>query len=265
MSVTIVSCFYHIEKSKFNLFHYVTWMVNFFKIKTNKIIYTDKKTFNYLFSKINIENIKFIIYEIDDFKVSKDYTIEQWWEQYKMDPEQSYHSIELYKIWNEKSNFIKKSIEKNPFESDYFYYCDVGCFRDDKKIDNFINWPNIEKVKKKGIGDKFTILSVFPFTKDDLKYKDTDDLFKFLNINRLGGGIIGGSKEACLEWHQLFYKMMQTYFQNDKFAGKDQSIMASVYLKTFNTDKDKCEKLFNLVKVANPFCNPWFYLQDYFN
>ena len=154
-------------------------------------------------------------------------------------------------------------IEDNPFKSEYFYYCDVGCFRDDKKIAKYLNWPKIEKVKKKGIGDKFTILSVFPFTNDDLKYKDTEDLFKFLNINRLGGGIIGGSKETCLEWHGLFYDMMDKYFQNHQFAGKDQSIMASVYLKIYNTDKKECEKLFNLVKVANPFCNPWFYLQDY--
>ena len=36
--VTIVSCFYIIEKSKHRLVDYVMWMIHFFKIKTNKFV-----------------------------------------------------------------------------------------------------------------------------------------------------------------------------------------------------------------------------------
>ena len=60
---TIVSCFYQLNYSKHKLINYVLWMINFFKIKTPKIIYTDKKTFNKLFINIKDDYVKFIIYE----------------------------------------------------------------------------------------------------------------------------------------------------------------------------------------------------------
>ena len=261
--ITVVSCFYHIDKSKFDISKYVYWMINFFKIKTNKIIFTDQKTFDYLFKQIKVDNLEFVIYDIEDFKVSQDYNLEQWWKHYIMDPEQSYHSIELYKIWNEKSNFIKKAIELDKFNSSYFYYCDIGCFRDNKVMNKYINWPSIEKVSNQKVGTKFTMLNVFPFTEEELDMKDEHDLFKFKEVNRIGGGIIGGSKEICLEWHRLFYEMMDKYFDENKFAGKDQSIMASAYIQLFNQDNKKCNEFFNLVTPKNPFTNPWFYLQEY--
>ena len=46
-----------------------------------------------------------------------------------MDPEKSIHSPNLYKIGNEKSNWLKRASVLNPFHSNFFAWVDIGYFR----------------------------------------------------------------------------------------------------------------------------------------
>jgi len=43
------------------------------------------------------------------------------------------HTVDLYIIWSEKVNFLNESIEKNYFNSKYFFWVDAGLFRDENK------------------------------------------------------------------------------------------------------------------------------------
>ena len=250
-SLTIVTNFYYIIKSKFNIAQYVSWMINFFKLKKNIVVFTNKYTFNYLFSKINQPHIKFVIHEIKDFKINKLVNEQQWKKEYNKDPEKKIHSIDLYKIWNEKPNFLKKSITNNYFNSSYFIYCDIGIFRNDKDIFNYLNWPKINKVKH----HKFFLLNVNTFYNNEI---ENNQLLNFIYSNRIGGGIYGGQKEYCLTFYNKYYNMINIFLKQNLFIGKDQSVLANVYIQN--------KKNIDLIKIPQYYNkNKWLYLLDYFN
>ena len=174
-------------------------------------------------------------------------------EHFKMDKEQRVgHNMFLYMIWSEKSNFMKRAIEIDKFNTDYFIWVDIGCFRVPNV--NFIHWPNPAKIETMD-KDKVLLLSVTPFTLEEWECNSKETLPSFQFSNRIGGTIFGGGKEVLLKWHQKYYEMLEYFISINRFIGKDQSIMNSVFL----LNKDICE----LIHWQPGCTNAWFYLQDY--
>jgi hypothetical protein len=164
-----------------------------------------------------------------------------------MDPEQ-YHSPELYLIWAEKAHFVKRAIEINPFQSNYFLWVDIGCFRTPSPI----KWPNPDRIREMD-RSKVLVLKVTPFTEEELQCT-RETLPSFLTTNRLGATIFGGGKEVLLRYHELYYEMVEYFISTNRFIGKDQSILNSVYLLN--------PHVFNVIEPK--LCkDKWFYLQDY--
>jgi hypothetical protein len=249
---TIVSCYYKLDKSKHSLNDYKLWMRNFFMIQTPKIIFTNQYTYNIYFKNIIRDDIYYYFLEWNEFKTWK--YIEIFKDNLKNDHEKEKHNIYLYLLWNEKSSFLKRSIQKNIFNSKYFVYCDIGCFRMGRYMKYYLNWPNIDFLNK--IGNKITILNVGKFVNDE--YKISNNLPpSFQYVNRVGGGIIAGNIEMLNEWYELYYKILERFIENDRFIGKDQSIMASLYILY--------PQIINLVKPKKSnFCQDgWFYLEPY--
>jgi hypothetical protein len=143
----------------------------------------------------------------------------------------------------------KYAIEMNAFNDDYYLWVDMGCFR--YETDIFLNYPNPAKIQQQD-KSKVLLLSVIPFTENEL---NRDYLSDFTKLNRISGTIFGGGKEILLEWHNKYYHMLETFIQNGRFIGKDQTIMNCVYL--FN--KNMC----NLIHSPDICRDKWFYLQDY--
>ena len=253
MSCTIVTAYFKLSKSKASHEIYLGWMQNMLAIDNEMIIFCDPK----------------LVGEIGQFRANKEtkthivpcqfsefYTyryVNYFFEHSKMDSEVAIgHNMFLYMIWSEKSHFLKRAIELDPFGSSYFLWTDIGCFR--RPNTEYLNWPNpmrISSVPK----DKVLLLSVVPFTDEELVADSLDALPSFKTINRIGGTMFGGGKEVLLLWHDKYYEMLEHFISIDRFIGKDQSIMNSVYL----LNKQMC-KLVNWV----PGCaDIWFYLQDY--
>lgn len=68
-----------------------------------------------------------------------------WKKQHEIDPENSYHSPELYIVWAEKIHMVMEAIEDNAFSSDYFIWCDMGSFRTAEFSKNLISFPDYNK------------------------------------------------------------------------------------------------------------------------
>jgi hypothetical protein len=247
-NVTLVSAFY-IFKSKFHVNKYLEWIQNFMKIKSNRIIFTNKDTLPYIQQFDITKNTIYIIVEIPDFLTSKYNEI--WEKQIELDHEE-YHTINLYKIWAEKSEFLRKAIELNHYSTDYFVWCDVGCFRNQSRIHEFVNWPKSNKIK-----DKVIFLQIDHIRMREMKNPyNIDNRFKF--VSRIGGGIIAGHKDKLLQWHKLYFDMLQQFFDKGVFAGKDQNVYAFVILQN--------PGLIELVSAPNGYkYDIWFYLEDYLN
>lgn len=256
---TIVTSYYKLNNSKHSLKNYVQWMKNFFMIKTPKIIFTNLETYN-LYFRYNLDlknrnDIHFYILEWNRFNTWK--YIDIFKKHYSIDPEKEIHNIYLYLLWNEKTSFMEKSIKLNKFNSNYFVYCDIGCFRINSLMNYYNNWPNIEVLNNIG-SNKVTILNIEKFTETDLIIDDNTKLPpSFQNKDRIGGGIICCHKDIFYEWYNKYYQVLEQFIKINRFIGKDQSIMASVYILN--------PELINLVTPkTSEYCqDDWFYLEPY--
>jgi hypothetical protein len=252
MESTIVTAYFKLPFSKASHETYVAWMKNMLVIDNPMVIFCDAKS-RPIIESLRQNPEKTVIIETT-FKEFYSYKYSQAFaKHYALDKEAHIgHNLFLYMIWSEKSHFLKRAIELNPFNTDYFVWVDIGCFRVPNT--SYLNWPNPDKVAALD-KTKVLMLSINPFTEEELECKTRADLPSFRSKNRIGATIFGGCRDVLLKWHDKYYEMLEYFISIDRFIGKDQSIMNSVYLLNRN-----------LVQLVNwqPGCrDPWFYLQDY--
>lgn len=249
---TIVTAYYDFPYKKHSSNLYSTWIKRFFSnIKANIVVFTDENSSGMLNDIVkDMKNVMIVILPINQFYTAK--YLSYWQKDHKRDYERQ-HNPHLYMIWNEKTMFLQRAIHMNLFKTDYYVWTDIGMVRDEKQIPYICEFPNpsiIEKLNK----ERVYLLNIEDFTKEDLK--ETDATERFMRCNRIGGGVIFGHKTILGKWTQIYYDMMNTFMKNDYFAGKDQSIMACVYLKYR-------ESLIELIKPNETPIDPWFYMLYY--
>lgn len=258
---TIVTCYYRFP-SKHSFEEYDQWMTNFLTtVETPMVIYTDGQS---------IEKIKRLRQWAEDKTIiidrpfnttfcAQEKYMEYWIKDWQRDYEKQIHNPRLYIVWNEKSKFVEEVMQANYFNTEYFCWCDIGCFRTQENLSNYKNFPKVEKIVAT---NKIQLLNIEPFNQNEIDYvnivKEQQLQNKIINIFqlkcRIGGTIFLGHKDAWNKWIPTFYSMMDTFIANDTFAGKDQDIMAMISLMY--------PELVNLIRPPTP--NGWFYLQDYF-
>jgi len=74
-----------------------------------------------------------------------DFLYKPYHHQHDIDPEQAIHSPELYAIWNSKPWMLSHATEINPFESQYFFWMDMGCVRDPTRVISSA-FPDVKRV-----------------------------------------------------------------------------------------------------------------------
>jgi hypothetical protein len=133
----------------------------------------------------------------------------------------------------------------NPFQHDYFLWTDAGIVRDDVSLNYIQTYPNISKLDT----NKIAVLNIAPFEEDDVN----DCCFQ--GKDRLGGGIIGANSNMWNLFDEKYNRIFLKNAQAGHFVGKDQSIMARMYLE----DKD----IFQLIRPEKSDINEWMYLLKY--
>ena len=249
---TIVTAYFNIPKSKANHETYAGWTKNMLAIENRMIIFCDASSFELIRSLRANNPCPTIIVQtkFEEFHCYK--YVDIFRAQHLLDRERSIHSVELYLIWNEKSNFLKRATEieksfKEPHNTK-FVWCDIGCFR----VPNtrFLKWPDANKIPD----DKMLLLEVDPLN-DVNKYANTGVIPNLTFTNHIGGTIFAGSSSAILKWHDAYFAILERLYAMGRFVGKDQTIMSSVYI----TQPELCF----CVKYPRGYYDRWFYLQDY--
>jgi hypothetical protein len=252
-NITLVTAYFKMS-NKYNDSLYIEWIERFLKnYQKNIVIFTSIESFYFIqeLRKDFKEKTVIILSSIESFYVYKYY--DYFVKDYNRDIEKSYHNPNLFLIWNEKLKFVEKAIKLNPFNSSYFMWCDIGMIREDNYIKYLKTFPNIEKITE----DKVYLLNIdYNFTEEDYK-NPYDEKYRFI-FNIIGGGVMIGLEKNMRLWINRYYKTLDYYITNNKFAGKDQTIMVSTYLKYPDFVK--------LIKgVDDDDCNKWFYLLKYFS
>lgn len=248
MDVTVVTAFYAIP-SKFQIARYLEWASHFLQMKAPIVLFTDA---NYapLFEALRYGRVLNVggplqivvkpFQELDAWKLYGD----RWIAEHSKDHEREYHSPQLYALWAQKAWFVKEAIERNPFNTQRFFWCDIGAFRQGPPHPLF---PRAEHLPT----DRILMSSIQPLTHEDRMRRDEQD---FSKVNRIVGGLWGGGTTGCLRWQRAFQSMLERYLAEGRFAGKDQSVMLSAYLAD--------PSLATVVRCTRPEKDAWFFLED---
>lgn len=250
---TIITAYYDFKNNRHQQSDYHQWITNFLpNVEAPVVIFTDEHSSEVLYRvcKTRMHKTKIIILPFEKFYTFK--YMQHWQKDILRDHEKCFHTIEMYMIWNEKSMFVKKVIDDNPFDTEYFCWTDIGVIREESYIPYIKHYPNISESIKK---DKVYLLNVeqsFHYT-DFIDADRASERFRYRNI--IGGGVIFAYKDSFIKWIDTFYEMLDSFIELDLFAGKDQSVMACVYAKN--------PHMIQLIRPQQSPFNYWFYLVYY--
>jgi len=259
--ITIVSAFFTLKQNKYNSMDiYKLWGSNLLPhLNKNLVIFTDEDNYDFICSlRVNElkEKTRIIKMKMEDFYMYK--YIDYLRKDYERDHENKYQNVDLYLIWNEKLNFVKKAIDFNFFNSSYYAWCDFGCVRNSRYPTLYLNnFPNLTKLKEDKI---YMFKAECEFTDEDFK-NPYDEKYRYYN-GAICGAFFIGKKELLLNFHDMYYNTIMTnYINMDKFMGQDQKLYISSYLSK--------PELFILINGENdeytiPYSQlMWFYFLKY--
>ena len=255
-SCTIVTCYYRFP-SKHSYAEYDAWAARFLgAVETPMVIFCDAAGEARLREMRGEREARFVVLSLADTTCAR---LADWDAEHGRDPEADIHTTPLYVVWNEKSEFVRRAMEMNPFGTDAFAWCDVGCFRSDLNLSKFSRWPEGARLNASD-EERLTLLCIQPFEPRDLVVDERTRLPRsFDNELRVGGTIMVGHRRAWERWIPAYYATLRRYIDVGMFAGKDQSVMASLVI--LRPD---------LVTLFAPshepaHGDPWFFLQPLFS
>lgn len=214
----------------------------------------------------------------DQLKFSTSEWIQIWEKQVEKSNFRQLHNHQLYRIWANKSFFVEEAIQKNPFQSDFFVWCDAGCWRDQPTAQILgPSWP----VPEKGVPNRLHILAMSPIQpwieKTDVLPADstlTDIVEKIPTrfVAIVSGTILAGDKAAWQSWIPIFEQTLQAYIEKDLFAGDDQAVITSTALWLHKIDSSNKPIFYKapahrgfLILGGWPIGDPWFAFQAHFS
>jgi Bacterial protein of unknown function (HtrL_YibB) len=238
---TVVTAYYPI-KSKFPPQQYLEWAARFLQMSAPIVFYTTAVMLP-VFQKMRTSRIHYVVREFADLDVWRLYK-DHWIHAHTLDHEAAYHTPELYAVWASKAFFMEEAATRNPFGTDYFYWCDVGAFRDPTQPPHPA-FPSAARLAEHLGTQKIVLSSVEPLG-------TARSAADFKHVNRIVGGLWGGHRDAIRVWRSAYEQALLQYFLFGHFAGKDQSVMLSAALAHPE-----------LVEIVEPTVdgNRWFFTQ----
>jgi hypothetical protein len=250
---TVVSAYYEMA-SKYPSQQYRQWIRNFLENCGCYLVFfceEDIAPFIADCRKKYTDKTDIIILPREEWIANTEFNPRFWNDQYLIDPEANIHSPDLYKVWFEKKEFVRRAIVKNPFEHTDFVWCDAGFCRSEGLKTLIKDFPNANRIPT----DKILFNNIGEFTE-----RDSDD--KIINgvslkivfgKMRIAGSCMAASKSLWQRYSKAYDSVMDTFFKAGLFLGKDQDIMATLVLEH--------SYLISLVEPRQFLPEQWFYLQ----
>lgn len=212
---TFVSAYIRM-KSKHSVEEYDKWMDNFMALDDPVIIFTTPDMFDTIRKK-RTNGADMILYSIFDYVK---YDNEFWEEQWVLDPEKRIHTNPLlYFVWSIKTKLVYESTLLNPFNSEYFVWSDIGCYRNGE----YRGTSQLKNIPNLGINTLF--VNIFPYKSGEYFYDDCDGS---KDCRRIAGAQFICKRHECANVYEWYSDTVKRYRYEDKFIGNDQNIMATM-------------------------------------
>jgi hypothetical protein len=231
---TVVTALYNINREIYDgrkMDDYFNWLQETLKLNTNFVIFAEDDIIGYIPKQDNIKIIYSKLNEIPFFKYKN--TIESiissdFFKENILDP----HRIEcinpLYNIIQySKFEWLKSAIDKNIFNSNYYFWMDAGCSRFFNTKDLSQNWPqNYQLLNNQKLliqGNVNTVNYLYNWPGDDKYILDSNCI--------LVGTLFGGHKTICLKIADLVEKFFEKYLSQGII--NNEQIILGVLLKNY--------------------------------
>lgn len=254
---TVVSAYYDM-KSKYDPERYRTWIRLFLEsVPCYLVFYTEASIVPFIEDcrKEHKDKTRIVALPREEWVANTKFPPNFWENQHAIDVEHAIHSPELYKVWYEKKEFVKRAIALNPFGHSTYVWADAGLIRNPEIRDLVAkNFPVTERIPT----DRMLVLNWWPYVLADEKEKVFPGNIKIklpYAKPRIMAGILAGSKEAWSKWDILYDNCMERFIAAKIFAGKEQNIMGVVAIES-----KEAVSLLDLHKISP---EPWFYLLLY--
>lgn len=249
MICTVVSSYYEIP-SKHSHLLYREWGKRFLTLTSPIVLFVDPSMVGWIREHRGDKPIHIIEMPFDELDMWVKYK-EIWRENHERDPEKHIHSPELYAVWAQKSVFVERAIQCNPFHTDYFFWCDFGIFREDYSKEIMNSFPQTRYL----YSNKIILNAVQAMSKEEWSPMPDGlmgvEVSHSWNEPRIVGGLWGGGIEGCLRWNRAYKDMLKAYIKRSRFMGKDQLVMLSTYLH---------DPSLAVIVERTAETNPWFFL-----
>jgi len=178
---------------------------------------------------------------------------------------------ELNMLWAEKISFVKETIERKYFDTEFYGWCDIGYFRNrtgeynDTNTNELMNWPNSEKINSL---DKNKIVYAC-INNNDIYMNDLVRIIRNKNENGLpakpippfqnsiAGGFFILHKNMIDWWFNTYDNKLFKYFLNGYLVKDDQIIITDCVFSNFEQ--------FNLFREFHYQYDNWFMFQRILN
>jgi hypothetical protein len=216
LQTTVVTAFYPL-KSKHSVEKYLEWITNFCQIQCSLVIFTDEAT-TPVFEKLRKGlPTRIIAKPFNTYEMTSPAQMDLWSRHHSMDPEKHRHTPELYAVWAMKQECVAAAIQMNPFNTDWFVWCDAGIHRDISKHAYYNEFPlKVPAVCRPG-GIGFLEVERIP------DFFVSNPTGATPNVT-LGGGCIVGDRAAWATFCNAYKSMLQTMDARGLFVGKDQTV-----------------------------------------
>jgi hypothetical protein len=243
---TVVTAFYKFGKSKHSDGEYAGWIDNFFRCTTSPVVcFCESAT---PFQTYAASNRTFVEIPFHGYELTTPEWIERWKRELNRDPEKNIHSWELYAVWALKQEFVHKAIQLNAYNSQYFVWCDIGCFREPS---NFPSTPRFAEATYSKVSPGHILI---------LKIHEIDSTI------HIGGGVLAGDIQAWAGFRTSYLHSLNTFVDHSIFCGKDQTLYRYMI--------ERNQIPFQVIETSgnwgtipsykNPkFSSRWFYLTFY--
>lgn len=243
--VTIVSCYYLTDTKKYGREAYIEYIKNFMKLPFKVVIFTNEETLQHISPYLKKDNIVIEILPLTEFKTAG----YDWKYQHSIDSEKDLHCPTLYMLWAEKIFFLRRAVEKNYFQSKYFFWNDIGSFRSPNYLIDFISFP----IERNFVPKKMLMFNINPFTQTEINQKKVS--YRSGYGNRITG-LFGGDADVIQWFSETYVKTLNYFKDNNIFYGKDQELYNHIFLH-------HPERIKLVRTITYNGYNQWFYPHYY--
>ena len=228
---TIVIVYFPLAKAKHTQSMYLLWLENLLSFcQSPMVIFTSpeyRPTLHRLRRNGSLPSFFIVDYNSPLRMPPIQSLVSTFKRQHPSDPERAAHSIELYAVWCAKAFVLNRSVELNPFDTEYFLYVDAGAFRSSKF--RFQQWPHAPAIHSVLKDQRLLLGMIAPLPRRycPLHYTVADGPIR---TNLIQAGFIGGSADAIHWWTSVFYETIDQYRAKDLFIGKEEWVMNALVL-----------------------------------